>query len=236
MAIFINEDKLTTIPSREFIKGKKEYSLRELEEFVGGSIEPIKIGPIWIIFNADLQKNIEYIHYEERPAINTIITKLLKKNIYGQVIAISAHELPLDWDLLEGIESEYSATELDAGFIKFLEDIGITEHQNVDWTYNRTDHMYNVKKIEYTYDPKKSDEEIQNIGLDDFHQFLRDCSNHILNRKLSNDIIYEDDINIVKVKPEDTKQTLTQILKILESDEEYEKCAVIAKIMKKKND
>ena len=235
MAIFINEDKLTTIPSR-FIKGKEEYSLRELEEFVGGSIEPTKIGPIWIIFNADLQKNIASIQIEARPPINTIITKLLKKNIYGTVIAISAHELPLDWDLLEGIESEYSAAELDAGFIKFLDDIGITEHQNSDWTYNKTDHMYNEKKIEYTYDPKKSDEEIQNIGLDDFHQFLRDCSNHILNRKLSNDIIYEDEINIVKVKPEDTKQTLTQILKILESDEEYEKCAVIAKIMKKKND
>ena len=92
--------------------GSDYFNVDMLERIVGGWPEPCKIGPIWLIKNEDSEKIFE--NY------NQVASMFFQLPIYGDVMALSALELPPEWDLIDDMDKKYSVEDIDEGFLKSL--------------------------------------------------------------------------------------------------------------------
>lgn len=197
---------------------RKYFDISTMEEAVNGWPEPIKIGPIWVIRNESALKSPDNL--------NDLASRFFHTPIYGDILVLSSHELPKDWDLMEDSDKLYTADEIDAGFVKSLSEMNMFENfhtlpDELDFT-NRLN-LFEPQRIEYTYTPEK-----QVKDDDEFKDFLRNAYDHVISYSpdLKSFIVYEDDTNIVKVKEKkDMLKTIDQMLKIFVEDELYEKAA-----------
>ena len=211
------------------------FNLELLEQIVGGWPEPKKIGPLWVIQNEDAAKT---------PGnFNEVASIVFKEPIYGQVLSLSALELPPEWDLCDDFDTQYTIDEIDSGFVKSCTTAAQADEFTAPYgTYESSDPfapLYNqqlfddLEQVEYFYNPNKPRREA--TSEDNFINFLRDAYDYILDSAeddFEDFILYEDDMNIVRVKEEEDKvKTMNQVLDILIDDEEYEKCAELRDVL-----
>jgi len=209
------------------------FNVNMLEKLVGGWPEPTKIGPVWVIKSEDVEPLIE--NY------NDIASKFFQLPIYGDVLSLSALELPPEWDLIDEIDRKYTIDEIDAGFMKSINDSALSDpFSGHNPLYPDPFHsMYNDQlfgsspKSEYFYNPNKPKN--PETPQENYLMFLRDSYDYILlgaQTNFKDFVMYEDDVNIVKVPREkDRIQTINQLIKLFIEDEEFEKCAVLRDIL-----
>jgi hypothetical protein len=207
--------KITTEAIVKVIKPKgQQFSLEELNEQVDGWIEPLKIGPLWIMYREKAK--------EEGEEMNQIASFFFDVAIYGTVMVVSPQEMPTEWDLLDESENSWTADQIESGFLTALQSALI---------YNR---LMNSKikdtspisKEEWSFKP--SDE------VDDsLKDFFRKSYDLIVAHKDKPDatLLFEDDTVIVRTANKtDHIKALDQMINYFIEEEEYEKCAQLQKI------
>jgi hypothetical protein len=190
------------------------FNINEMEHFVGGWPYPIKIGPIWVIQNEELIKT-----QEDK---NNLASRFFRSNMFGDILILSSHELPAEWDLLDDNDKKYTPEEIEAGFIKSLTEMVIYENFYYPINSPELKNVNKHKKTEYIYSPEK-----QKVFDEDFKVFLKNAFDHIIENK-EDFIVYKDENNIVKVENKNDKlKTLEQMLNIFVEEENYEVAAKI---------
>jgi hypothetical protein len=200
---------------------KQYFDIAAMEDAVGGWPDPMKIGPIWIIQNENILKS--------QDNLNELASKFFHIPIYGDILVLSSHELPKEWDLLEDSDSMYTADDIDAGFIKSLSDMAIFENLYIPYSQPYEPDFVNSfgvqkpQQVEYTYSPEK---QVKND--DEFKDFLRNAYDYVISSApdFKNFVVYEDELNVVKVNvKKDMLKTIDQMLEIFVEEESYEKAA-----------
>ena len=212
------------------------FNIDMLERILGGWPEPSKIGPIWVIKNEDASKAGENF--------NQLASMFFQVPIYGDVLSLSALELPPEWDLVDDLDKKYTIDEIDEGFLKSLSDLALTDYFNdplFDYKTNPFSSLDSSSyddffpKSEYFYNPNKPKH--PETEEENFSNFLKDAYRHIVQSYedgFKDFVVYEDKQNIVKVlKKDDRKLTINQVIDELIIDEEYEKCAILRDILQK---
>jgi len=214
------------------------FNVDMLERIIGGWPEPNKIGPVWVIKNEDVEKSADNF--------NQIASMFFQSPIYGDVLSLSALELPPEWDLVDDLDRKFTIDEMDEGFLKSLTDIALTDstydpEEGIDWEASldpfsingEKDYMDNFPKSEYFYNPRKPKH--PETEVENFNKFLQDAYSHIVTsyeEGFKDFVVYEDKQNVVKVVTQDDRiLTINQVMDELIKEEDYEKCAVLRDIL-----
>ena len=214
------------------------FNVSMLENMVGGWPDPNKIGPIWIIKNDDAEKT--------QDNYNEIASSYFQSPVYGDILSVSALELPPEWDLVDDLDKKFSVEELDAGFVKAIQDRALSNaFENPMDAFNSADpfvslyndrHFDEYPKEEYFYNPFKPKN--PQTTHDNYINFLKDSYEFIVDSAkddFKDFIVYEDDINIVKVRGKENRvETINQVIDLFIEEEDYEKCAVLRDILSTK--
>ena len=218
MAIKLSKDGLVLKIAPHF---KQYFDISAMEDAINGWPEPMKIGPIWVIQSENTLKSPDNL--------NELASQFFHTPIYGDILVVSSHELPKDWDLLEDSDRMYTADEIDAGFMKSLSEMAIFENMYIPYNEPYEPYFVNssvsqsIQKVEYTYSPDKC------VNYDEeFKQFLRNAYDYVVltPTEFKTLIVYEDEINIVRVKEKtDMIKTINQMMDLFVEDESYEKAA-----------
>lgn len=211
------------------------FNVDMLERIVGGWPEPTKIGPTWVILNEDIEKVPE--NYNE------IASNFFRVPVYGDILSVSAQELPPEWDLTTDYDTKWSIDDIDDGFIEALNNNLLSDpfsspmsgYPNPFFSMQNQELFADYKKEEYFYNPNKPKD--PQTSEENYQNFLRQSYDRIVecsSENFKDFVVYEDDMNIVRVKEgEDRLKTINQVLNILVEDEEYEKCAILRDILNK---
>lgn len=191
---------------------ENHFTLDELNSFMKGWISPIKIGPLWII------------HKETKTeSFNDIASTVFNMPLYGSVLVVPVQQLPQEWGLVDVQDQQYTAEEVDMGFLISLQTILAI----MNGSKNDLDIHLDMKE-EWLYDPAIEED------YDQTRSFFDEVFPFIVKEKekLKEKILYEEEDLIIKVKNDsDMKKILEQMISVYVQDEEYEKCAEIQKIM-----
>jgi hypothetical protein len=200
---------------------KQYFDIASMEDAISGWPEPMKIGPIWVIQNENVLKSPDNL--------NDLASRFFHIPIYGDVLILSSHELPKEWDLIDDSDLMYTADEIDAGFVKSLSEMAIFENLYIPYNQPYEPDFINSailqkpQQVEYTYSPEK---QVKND--DEFKEFLRNAYTYVISSapEFKSFVVYEDELNIVKVNAKkDMLKTIDQMLAIFVEDESYEKAA-----------
>lgn len=207
MAVKISVDGLikTVKPNRA------SFELRDLEIEVGGSIEPIKIGPVWVIY-AERSK-------DALPR-NNVASSFFEVAIYGDVLVVPPQQLPHDWDIMDVEDYKYTGEDVDNGFMLSLQrslmnTTGLPFYTQANpFTYTE----------EFLYKPPH-ELTIDDTSTRDFYRQV--CDKPIDVKKLSHEgIILEDPGVVIRIKEfKDRLITIDQMIQFYVETEEYEMCA-----------
>ncbi len=238
MAVKVNNDGSV---SRVQPKHGMYFNVTMLEDIVGGWPEPTKVGPVWIILNSDASRKPDNI--------NEVASKFFQLPIYGDIVSLSPLELPPEWDLVEDHDRNYTVDESDEGFIDALSNRMLVDPFSMHMGFGLADHWASEdhkdyfgvnginlnNKEEFFYNPNKP--KAPETTDDNYKKFLKDSFSHIVNCEKENFkdfIVFEDDVNIVKVRSKDDRiKTINQVIDALIEVEDYEKCAKLKGILDK---
>ena len=116
MAVLITEEARVKTVS----PNSKTFTLEELNSIVDGWIEPVKIGPVWVIYKQDLKSG----------PLNDIASRVFQVALRGKVLVVPVQQLPAEWDLMEEEDQNYTAEVVDCGFLISLQTMLITSSMN----------------------------------------------------------------------------------------------------------
>jgi hypothetical protein len=209
MAIKITTDKVVRIIRPD----SRKFNLDELNNHVGDFINPLKIGPVWVMSGeGGKMLGAEY---------NEIASFFFGSPFYGDVIVVPPQQLPADWDIMDPSDYKYTVEELDGGVLLSLQTALV--HNRV---FGSIDGPYTAKE-EWTFTPPKNDEIDEGT-----RKFYRRVYDYITENPdmFKKNIILQDEEVVVKIDtPDDRKVVLQQMLDYFVYQEEYEKCALLKK-------
>jgi len=213
--------KITTEGLIRTIKpNRASFELRDLEFEVGGSIEPVKIGPVWVIYSEQSK--------EVMPR-NSVASSFFEVAIYGDVMVVPPQQLPHDWDIMDEEDYKYTAEEVDEGFIlslqrSLLNTAGMPFHAIANNFPNPFAYIE-----EFLYKPPH-ELAADDTNTRDFYRQI--CEKPINVEKLSREgIILEDPGVVIRVKErEDRLIMINQMIQFYIETEEYEMCAKLQKV------
>ena len=190
-----------------------QFNLDELNDQVEGWIEPLKIGPIWVMYKEKAK--------EEGEPLNQVASFFFDVAMYGTVLVVPAQEMPTEWDLMEDKDYEYSSGQVDSGFLSSLQQALVYNR-----VFNKDDNFKGFTKEEWSYEP--SDEINEEVK-----DFFRKAYDSIVSTHLTKDntVLFEDDDVIIKTPSnEDRIKTIQQMIDYFVEEEEYEKCGKLLKL------
>lgn len=218
MAIRIDTDKAVRVINPY----AKSFNLEDLNKIVDGFIEPLKLGPVWIMYDEKAKEN--------GAALNEIASFFFNVALYGTVLIVPPQQLPLDWDLMEDSDRKYSAEDIDAGFLLSLQTAliqqrvfgGLTDMENLmDKFPSGQEEWFYSPPVEDTLDESTQD-------------FYRQVYDYITMNpdKFKKDILLEDRNTLVRVRNiEERKKVINQMIDYFVQEEEYEKCALLKNVL-----
>jgi len=233
MAIFFTkEDTL----SRYKPENGKYFEPEELFAIMGSkNIRPVKIGPVWLIINEDLENSPQDKNF------HLLATEFFRMDIWGDVFIVSSFELPQDWNLIGENEKGLTAEIADAGFIKAVDDFCRSMGITIKWIGSIEGELIKQllgeeNKNKYNYYPKKQTPEARES--EDFKKFLSSTIPFIvqytdINKEML--IFQDDDVEITVIDEEDKKDTIKQLLEFCLETERYEEAAEIKRVYDKIN-
>jgi hypothetical protein len=222
MAVKITTDGIvqTANPSTSY------FSITELESIIGGFIEPVKIGPVWVMYTEESKTKAMQHNYVASDFFNIAI--------YGDVLVVPPQQLPPDWDIMDEEDYKYTSKQVEEGFLIALQRSLIQNMKSnsvrgiVD--ANTGYHVFNMKE-EYLYAPPET------LAIDDFNtrDFYRQvCEKKLDVERLKNEgVILEESEVVIRIKDHaDKVKCLEQMIEYYLETEEYETCAEIRNAMK----
>jgi hypothetical protein len=216
MALKIGLDNVVKIMRPE---GRK-FNLQDLNDTVDGFIEPFKIGPVWVMYDEEAKKKGE--------PLNAIASFFFQVPMHGTVLVVPSQQLPSDWDVAEPEDYKFTPDEIDTGVLISLQNALM---------YNRvfgssrdpleTFEKY-LPKEEWVYKP--DDENIDENTKDFYRQVYNFISKNPDSFK-KNVIIDEESVTVRVETQEDRETIVNQMITYFLETEEYEKCAVLKKVL-----
>lgn len=211
MAIKITSDAIV----RTVKPALQQFSLNELNDHVDGWIEPLKIGPIWVMYREKAKEN------GEPP--NQLASFFFDVAMHGAVMIVPPQQMPSEWELMEDTDYRYSSDQIDSGFLSALHQ-ALVLNRFID--IPDADELTSFMKEEWSYQPS---DEISDNEKD----FFRKVYDTIIKQKLKKEdtVLFEDDDVIVKTETnEDRIKALQQMIDYFVEEEEYEKCAKLLQV------
>jgi hypothetical protein len=203
---------------------ERKFNLQELNDHVNGFVEPLKIGPVWIMYHEKAKESGE--------PLNQLASFFFGVPMYGTVLVVSPHQFPSDWDLLEPEDYRYTSDDIDNGFLLSLQTALI--HNRVFGSGGGDE---NVEKLnsrftpieEWTYKP--TDKDAIDENTQDFYRqvydYLKDNP-----KDFKKNVLLSDAQLLVKIDShEDKRKMITQMIEYFIAQEEYEKCAHLQKVL-----
>jgi hypothetical protein len=220
MAVLITSEAIvkTVSPKNE------KFGIDDLNEIVDGWIEPVKIGPLWIMYKEGSK---------EEP-VNEIASMVFNMHLHGKVLVVPVQQLPTEWDLMEPEDFKYSSEEVDCGFLLSLQHILIQkklmEESGAFYSPDGTAIFDLVDgKEEWMYDPNLNETD------EPTKEFLKSIYEYVVNSKadkLKEGVLFEDEGLIVRVQNiKDLTIAIGQMIDMYVEEEEYEKCAQLQTII-----
>jgi len=220
MAIKITADSIVRVIRPEGYK----FTLDELNTQVNGFIEPLKIGPAWVMYSEEAKTNNE--------PLNNVASYFFDIAMYGTVIIVPPHHLPTDWDLMEPEDYRYTAEDIDSGFLMSLQQALIHKRVFGESSSNSNERLFERLKAkeEWTYKPQSDDSQLDKNTIDFYEQvyeYIR--SNPDMIRK---NILLSDDEIVVKIdSDEDKTLMINQMIDYYITEEQYEKCSLLKTVI-----
>lgn len=209
MAVKIGTDNILKMVRPNSYK----FTLDELNTGVNGFIEPIKMGPLWVMYSEEAKINGE--------PLNKVASFFFDVAIYGTVLVVPPHQLPSEWDLMEPEDYRYTADDIDSGFLTSLQQALIYSRtfglQFDEEELNGT--FYNpVEK--WNYKPNERSE-----ITEDLIEFYNKSYEYIVKNSIKDNVVlFEDGVEVV-VSTEDMESFINQLIDHFINEEAYEKCA-----------
>jgi hypothetical protein len=210
MAVKIGTDNIVKM----FRPRGYKFTLDELNETVDGFIEPLKIGPLWVMYDEEAK--------EKGQILNNLASTFFDVPIYGTVLVVPPHQLPGEWELMEPEDYRYTADDIDSGFLLSLQKV--LNHMTADELLSS---RIAERTEEYLFAPPKAEEldantiEFYNQSVD----FIK--KNPGLFKK---NIIYQEPGIIIKIDNSDKETLVNQMINYFVSVEEYEKCTIMKNV------
>ena len=228
MAIKLSVDKIV----RSFRpENGPVFTIDELNDKVGGWVEPFKVGPVWVMYQEGSKEHGE--------PINDLASFFFDMALYGEVIVVPPQQLPREWDLMEYEDQFITADMVDSGFMLSLQNALMLKRmrdENPGLVIDPAEYFnsqFNVlPKEEFVYELSKD------IALDETtKEFLGRVYEYIIKAptQFNRGVLLEDSDVIIRASELDRKTVLEMIKGICLEKEEYEKCAVIQKLVDKYN-
>ena len=202
---------------------KNKFGIEELNDHIDGWIEPVKIGPLWIMYKEGSDKD----------PLNEIASMVFNMPLRGKVLVVPVQQLPTEWDLMEPEDFKYSGEEVDCGFLLSLQSLLIhrklMEENSGVYSPDGTA-VFNIgPKEEWLYDPKLNETD------EPTKEFLKSVYPYVVEigaDKLKDGVLFEDEGLIVRVENvKDLNLAISQMIEMYVEEEEYEKCAQLQKII-----
>jgi len=219
MAIKITIDAIVKTVQPE----KQQFSLDELNNHVDGWVEPLKIGPIWVMYREKSK--------EDGEPLNQVASFFFDVAIHGTVLVVPPQQMPTEWELMDDIDLRYSSDQVDTGFLSALQAALIQHRVFNSLTDTEMKSMMKNHKEEWAYKPS---EELD----DDLREFFKRAYKSIVAQQKTDDdtVLFEDENIIVRtLNKEDRLKTIDQMIAYFIEEEEYEKCAALQKLKEPEN-
>lgn len=218
MAIKITTDSIV----RVIRPASAKFNLSDLNDHVKGFIEPLKVGPVWVMYS-DKAK-------EDGEPLNKVASFFFDISIYGTALIVSSQQLPADWDIMGPEDYRYTADDIDNGFLLSLQKALI--NNRVFGASLPNEHIKNLNTRletleEWTYKPPPNDSIDENTA-----DFYRQVYNYIsINpEQFKKNVLLSEGHLIIKLESaEDKKKIIQQMIDYFVREEEYEKCTVLKK-------
>jgi hypothetical protein len=209
--------KITTEAIVKMIRPEKqEFTLTELNDHVKGWIEPLKIGPVWVMYKEKAKESGE--------PLNQVASFFFDTAFYGDVLVVPPQQMPEEWGTIDDEEKQYTSEQVDTGFLTSLQAALMINRFLGAPGNNQSDQSF--IKEEWSYKP--SDEVDDSVT--DFYE--KTYESIIKIRKDRDNVLFEDEEKIIKTKStEDKVKTIKQMLDHFIRVEEYEKCAELQKLI-----
>lgn len=220
MAVKIGTDNILRMVRPNSYK----FTLDELNNGVNGFIEPIKMGPLWVMYSEEAKINGE--------PLNKVASFFFDVAIHGTVLVVPPHQLPSEWDLMEPEDYRYTADDIDSGFLRSVQQALI---------YSRTfgldidDVDDDIKEIvngtfynpveKWSYKPREKTEMTEDLIL-----FYNGSYEYIIKNSIKNNVVLVDDGVEVTVSSDDMDYYINQLIEYFVEKEEYEKCAKLKQV------
>jgi hypothetical protein len=209
--------KITTDGYVKTVKPFRSYfNLHDLEEEVGGMIEPIKIGPVWVIYSEDARKL--------GLPLNKVASFFFEVAIHGSVVVVPPQQLPPEWDIMDENDYIYTSEQVDDGFLISLQRALINSMNMPLYTQNPF-----PMKEEFSFRPPNelaADDE----NTRDFYRQVCDKPINIDKFKKDGIILEESEVVIMVKEHTDKIKMIDQMIEFHLETEEYEKCAKLKEI------
>jgi hypothetical protein len=199
-----------------------KFNLEELNDHVNGFVEPLKMGPVWIMYHEKAKELGE--------PLNQVASFFFNIPMYGTVLVLPPQQFPSDWDVMDPEDYRYTADDIDNGFLLSLQTalvhnrvFGSTGNDNIDKLHSRF-----LPVEEWTYKPV--DREIDE-NTSDFYRQVYDYIEKNPQDFKRNVLLSESQLLVKLESPEDKVKMINQMIDYFVSQEEYEKCTTLQNLL-----
>jgi hypothetical protein len=217
MAVKITSDGIVKIAAPEGF----QFNLDELNSHVDGWIEPLKIGPVWVMYREKSKESGE--------PLNQVASFFFDVPMYGTVLVVPPQQMPTEWEIMEPSDYKWSSEQIDTGFLTALKN-SLLQYKIMNEVLRGMGEEVDKKnpfKEEWAFRPT---DEID----DDLKEFFRKSYDSIVAQEKPADdtLLFEDDNIIVRtLNKEDRHKAIEQMIQYFVEEEEYEKCAKLKKLI-----
>jgi hypothetical protein len=214
MAVKIGTDNILRMVRPNSYK----FTLEELNNGVNGFIEPVKMGPLWVMYSEEAKINGE--------PLNKVASFFFDVAIHGTVLVVPPHQLPSEWDLMEPEDYRYTADDIDGGFLRSIQQsliysrtfgLELDEDELKGTFYNPVE--------KWTYKPNERSE-----ITEDVIEFYNKSYEFIVKNSIKDNVVLFEDGVEVTVSSEDMESFINQLIEHYVNEEAYEKCAKLKQV------
>lgn len=208
MAIKIETNNIV----RVFRPVGKAFTLQEINDEVGGLVEPQKVGPLWLMYDE-----------EQSGEVNRIATMFFDSTLRGTVLVIPPQELPAEWEAMDETDYRYQASDVDTGFLLALQKaMAATNAFGSGSILGDGISRFMSAQEEWVYTPPDTDELDENT-IDFYNQVYDYISKNP--DMFKKNFLFSESTMVVKIEQEqEKKKMIQQMIDYYISTEEYEKC------------